>query len=157
MKIYLTNSLCKKCPYSAFRQCHYKRSFYEKVPKATNNFKLVHRCKYYWKIFKKGQPVLIDLHHQVRIHDNKWEYIVAHTDVPGIIKGTRGNKYIIELLEAFLLLRKKKGNPQTSRVQLFLECTRAAKDIRPLILSKQTIKNTQCNSKTLFLRDFQHN
>lgn len=141
MKIYLTNSLCKKCPYSAFRECHYKRSFFQKVPKGHNNYKFVHKCKYYWRIFKKGQLVLVDLHHQVRGKGNKWEYVEAHANIPGIITGTRGNKYVVEFFEAFFLLRKKRGRPQSSQVRLYRECTRAAKDIRPFILSEQTLKN----------------
>ncbi len=157
MKIYLTNSLCKKCPYSAFRQCHYKRSFYEKVPKSSNNYKLVHKCKYYWKIFKRGQLVLVDLHHQVRGQGNKWEYIKAYTNVPGIIMGTRGNKYVVELFESYLLLRKKRGRPQTCQVRHYLECTRAAKDIRPLIISEQTLKNMQQCHNHMLLRDYQYN
>lgn len=157
MKIYLTNSLCKKCPYSAFKQCHYKRSFYKKVPKASNNFKLVHKCKYYWEIFKSNQLVLVDLHHQVQIAGKKWEYVEAYTDVPGIIRGTRGNKYIIELFEAFLLLRKKRGKPKTSQVRLYLECTRAAKDIRPFILSEQTLQNMQQYHSNTPLQGFQCN
>ncbi len=157
MKIYLTNSLCKKCPYSAFRQCQYKRSFFKKVPKANNNYKLVHKCKYYWKIFKKGQLVLVDLHHQVRGKKNKWEYIEAHANIPGIVRGTRGNKYVVELFEAFLLLRKKRGKPQTSQVRLYQECTRAAKDIRPFILSEQTLKNMQQYHGDISLQDVQCN
>lgn len=141
MKVYLTNSLCKKCPYSSFRQCQYKRSFFQKFPKDNNNYKLVHKCKYYWRIFTKGQLVLVDLHHQLRRTDKKWEYVTAYADVPGIIRGTRGNKYVIELFETFLLFRKKSGRPQTIQMRLYEECTRAAKDIRPLILGEQTLKN----------------
>jgi ribosomal protein L21E len=157
MKIYLTNSLCKKCPYSAFKECHYKRSFYKKVPKTDNNFKLVHKCIHYWKIFKQGQIVLIDLHHQVRVQDNKWEYVKAYSDVPGIIKGTRGNKYVIELFEAFLLLRKNKIQSQQGQVRLYIECARAAKDIRPFLLSKHSVKNTQNIPIKFLLKDHQQN
>ena len=157
MKIYLNKSLCKKCPYSAFRKCHYKRSFYKKVPKVNNSFKLVHKCKYYWKIFKPDQLVLVDLHHQLRPGGKKWEYIEAYTDVPGIIKGTRGNKYVVELFEAFLLFRKQKGRPQTSQARLYFECTRAAKDIKPFILSRQTLKNMQQYPSNLLVNDLQFN
>jgi len=117
----------------------------------------VHKCKYYWKIFKKGQLVLVDLHHQVRGKKNKWEYIEAHANIPGIVRGTRGNKYVVELFEAFLLLRKKRGKPQTSQVRLYQECTRAAKDIRPFILSEQTLKNMQQYHGDISLQDVQCN
>ncbi len=135
MSVYILNSLCKKCPYSAMKQCQYKKSFYKKLPVMEKQIKLVHKCVHYRNIFKKGQYVVIDLYNQELMTDGKWKYVIAHKNVPGIIKGTRGNKYIIELIEAYGLIRKKGGKRQSSQLRIFLECTRVAKSIRPLHFS----------------------
>lgn len=143
MKIYLVNSLCKRCPYFSFKQCHYKMAFYNKIPKVGDNIKLVHKCTHYQNIYKKGQHVLIDLYDQVMVADGKWKYTIAFANVPGIIKGRRGSKFIVELFEAFFLNRKKKGESQANLARLFMECTRAAKDIKPLVISKEGMKHMQ--------------
>ncbi len=143
MKIYLINSLCKKCPYSAFKKCHYKETFYKKIPKAESNLKLVHKCKHYKNIFKKGQYVLVDLHDRVRQPDGRWKYTLAYKDVPGLIKGNRGCKFIIELIEPHFLLRKKFGTPYTETFRVHLECSRIAKDIRPFVADHRLIYSTK--------------
>lgn len=140
MRVFLNVALCKKCPFSVFKMCHYKRNLYKKVPKVESKVKMIHNCTFYKKIFKKGQYVLVDLNNQVPSADGKWSYVPAHKDVPGIIKGTRGNKFIVELFEPFFLIRKKKGRPHTSRLKVFLQCTRVAKDIRPFRLKEHSFK-----------------
>ncbi len=89
---------------------------------------------------------MVDLYDQVKMPDGKWEYVVAFENVPGVVKGIRGSKYIIELFEAFFLNRKKRGSRQTENVRLFQECSRAAKDIRPLITGKTGIMNMESYS-----------
>lgn len=137
MRVYLNAALCKKCPFSVFRLCHYKRVLYKNVPKTAPKVKVMHNCTYYRKIFKNGQYVLIDLYDQVPSKNGRWEYVLAHQDVPGVIKGTRGHKFVVELFEPFFLVRKKKGRPHTSRLKLFSECSRVAKEIRPYIFKEQ--------------------
>ena len=140
MRVYLNAALCKKCPFSAFRLCHYKRFLYQRVPKTEPNLKMVHNCTYYRKIFKKGQYVLVNLYDQLPGKNGRWEYVPAHQNVPGVIKGTRGHKFVVALFEPYFLVRKKRGRPHTSRLKLYTECTRVAKDIRPYIFREQ---NTQ--------------
>lgn len=96
---------------------------------------------YYKNIFKKGQLVLVDLYDQMSMPDGKWQYIVAYENVPGIIKGHRGSKFIVELFEAFFLNRKNGGRSSSNHVRLFMECSRVAKDIRPYVVSKEGIKH----------------
>lgn len=134
MKAYILNSLCKKCPYSTLEQCNYKQSFYKKIPVTDDDFKVIHKCVHYRSIYKKGQYVLVDLYHQVLNKYGKWEYVIATKNVPGIIKGTRGNKFIVELIEAHCLLRRKGRRHQSSHIRVFTECTRTAGSIRPLDL-----------------------
>lgn len=146
MKIFLVKSLCKRCPFSVFKQCHYKKELFKKHPKYKDKIKVIHKCLHYRNIFKKGQYVFVDLYDQVRMPDGKWEYIVAFENVLGVVKGIRGSKYIIELFEAVFLTRKKRGCRNSESVRLFLECTRAAKDIRPLIAGKTGIMNMESYS-----------
>lgn len=136
MRLYLNPALCKKCPFSVFRLCHYKRFLYQKVPKTESNLKVVHNCTYYRKIFKKGQYVLVHLYDQLPAKSGRWEYVLAHRNVPGVIKGTRGHKFVVELFEPYFLIRKKRGRPHTSRLKLFAECSRVAKDIKPYIFNE---------------------
>lgn len=137
MRVYLNAALCKKCPLSVFRLCHYKRFLYRQVPKTEPRMKVTHNCTYYWKIFKKGQYVLVDLYNQLPAQNGRWEYVLAHRDVPGVVKGTRGHKFVVELFEPYFLVRKKKGRPYTTRLKLYSECTRVAKDIKRYILKEQ--------------------
>ncbi len=140
MRIYLNAALCKKCPFSVFRLCHYKRVFYQKMPKMDSKFKMMHNCTFYKNIYKKGQYVLIDLYHQFPSENGKWTYIPAYRDVPGVIKGTRGHKFVVELFDVYILNRKKRGKPHTNRVKICCECSRVAKDIRPLVLAKEKLE-----------------
>ncbi len=122
-------------------------AFYKKIPAINGeNIKLIHKCMHYKNIFKKGQLVLVDLYDQVRMPDSKWQYTVAYENVPGIITGQRGSKFIIELFEAFFLYRKKGGRSQANNVRLFMECSRVAKDIRPYVVTKEGIKHMKTYS-----------
>ncbi len=143
MKFYLVKSICKRCPYSVLKECVYKTVFYKHVPKFKHAapIKLVHKCLLYRQIFTKGQHVTVDLHHQVMMPDGTWEYVLAYEDVPGIVKGLRGSKYIIEFFEAFFLWRKKKRSSQTDHAKLFIQCTKAAKDIKPFALGQEGVRN----------------
>ncbi len=137
MRVYLNAALCKKCPLSVFRLCHYKRFLYQKVPKTEPKVKVTHNCTYYRKLFKRGQYVLVDLYDQLPAKNGRWEYVMANRNVPGVIKGMRGHKFVVELFEPCFLVRKKRGRPHTSRLKLYSECSRVAKDIRPYILKEQ--------------------
>ncbi len=137
MKVYLNTALCKKCPFSTFRLCHYKRLLYKKMPKTDSKLKVIHNCTYYRRIFKNGQYVLIDLYDQLPGKNGRWNYVTAHKNVPGVIKGTRGHKFVVELFEPYFLVRKKKGRPFASRLKLYSQCSRVAKDIRPYIFREQ--------------------
>ncbi len=101
---------------------------------------MVHNCTFYRRIFKKGEYVLVDLYNQVPSGNGKWTYIPVHKDVPGVIKGNRGNKFVVELFEPYFLIRKKRGKPHTSRMKIYYECTRVAKDIRRFWMNEQNIK-----------------
>ncbi len=140
MRVYLNVALCKKCPYSIFRLCHYKRLLYGKIPKLNSKIKMMHNCTFYRNIFRKGQYVLVDLYDQVPAANGKWLYVPVYKDVPGVIKGNRGNKFVVELFEPYFLIRKKRGKPPTCRLKVYYECTRVAKDIRRLVLNEQSAK-----------------
>lgn len=140
MRVFLNMALCKKCPYSVFRICHYKKQLYKKVPKVNSKAKMMHNCTYYRKIYKKGQYVLVDLYHQFPSGTGRWAYFPAHKNVPGVIKGIRGHKFVVELFEVYLLNRKKRGNPHSSYVKICWECARVAKDIRPLVLNRKEVQ-----------------
>lgn len=144
MRVYLNVALCKKCPFSIFRLCHYKRILYQKMPKVKPKVKLIHNCTYYKRIFKKGQYVLVDLYDQMPAKNGRWKYVVAHQNIPGVIKGTRGHKFVVELFELYILIRKKRGRPHTSRLKIFSECSRVAKDIKPYIFNE---RNTMIGEK----------
>lgn len=143
MRVYFLKSVCKKCPFFVFKNCFYKTAFYQQIPKSSSKFKLVHKCMYYRQIFSKGQKVFVDLHHRMIMPDGKRKYILAYENVPGVIKGMRGNKYIVELFEAFFLFRNKRFVSQKDPVRLYTECSKAAKDIKPLVESKEGFKNMQ--------------
>ncbi|MDR4988106.1 MAG: hypothetical protein RG741_04615 [Bacteroidales bacterium] len=107
------------------------------LPKTGNGLKVIHKCQHYKKIFLKGQLVLVDLYHQFRGPDGRWAYHPAHSGVPGVVTGTRGNKFLVELFDTYFLNRKGRGKPVSDQLRLVRECTRAAKDIRPLMVQKE--------------------
>ena len=132
MKIYFNKSLCKKCPYGHMTTCLYKKVFYSYVPPPYSNKKLIHKCEHYRNIFSNGQHVVIDLYHKVRGSDNRWEYILAHENVCGIIAGVQHSKYIIELFQPYFLQRKK-------GVEVHMRSYQPARMIRPFSYKEYNI------------------
>lgn len=145
MKIYFLKSLCKRCPHYAVKECDYKKAFYEKFRKLkiSGGFKLTHKCTHYRQIFQKGQNVLVDLHHRVMMPNGRWNYVLAHENVPGIITGTRGCKFTVELLEYFLLSRKNNRSSQTDYVKLVNQCSKIAKDIKPIMHTSESLSSIE--------------
>lgn len=140
MRVFLNDSLCKKCPYGHFKRCFYKGFIFSKMAKKRGLFKMVHKCQYYKKIYRKGQVVLVDLHHRHLQPDGKWEYVLVYENVPGIIRGTRGCKYIVELFDRYFLIRKKGGRSRLERTRVFCKVSKNAKDIRPLNINRHFLE-----------------
>ncbi len=144
MKIYFNHSLCKKCPYYDYNQCIYKKRFYQQFPSKTDSkLKAIHKCQLYPNIFRKNQIVLVDLHHQLIKPDGSWIWAIAKKDVPGVIAGRRGSKFIVELFEPAFLFRRKGRKKKKEKVRLILYCSKNAKDIRPLLLNRACIAQVQ--------------
>jgi len=141
MRVFLNDSLCKKCPYGRFTQCFYKVFLFKALAPKKGMFKMVHKCNHYKKIFRKGQVVLVDLHHKKLQPHGKWEYVLAYRNVPGIIRGTRGCKYKVELFDRYFLTRRRKGRYGQERTRLFWQASKNAKDIRPLNINRPLLEH----------------
>lgn len=141
MRVFLNDSLCKKCPYGGFVKCFYKDFLFRTLTSPKGVFKMVHKCNHYKKIFRKGQVVLVDLHHKKLQPHGKWEYVLAYRNVPGIIRGTRGCKYKVELFDRYFLTRKRKGRYGQERTRLFWQASKNAKDIRPLNINRPLLEH----------------
>ena len=135
------NAICKRCPYFVFKQCHYKKTFYNRVPKQKSKFKFRHRCKHYKNIFRIGQPVLIDIYSKEKMPDGSWENVLVYENVPGIIKGFTKNKFVVEFFKAYFFNPQKHKKPHGKEINLSFECLKSAKDIRPILLSRASIKH----------------
>jgi len=134
MKIFFSDSLCRRCPYGHMNPCLYKKVFYRHLLPPYSGKKAVHKCEFYRNLFFKGQYVIIDLYHKVRDRDFQWEYVMAYKNVPGRISGLRNSKYTIELLEPYFLQRK-------NGVRLFLRASQPAKMIRPFPYDEYEMDN----------------
>lgn len=141
MRIYFNDSLCKKCPYNNPEPCEYKKEFYKNTPRLKRKYKLIHKCQFYRKIFYKGQVVVIDLYHHVKISEGEWKYVQAYANVPGIIVGNQGNKFKIELIEPVYLTIRIGKRPRVEKQKLFFYSSKVAKDIRPLVFGKELLEN----------------
>lgn len=141
MYYFIDNSICKRCPYFVFKQCHYKKTLYNRVPAHKSSFKFKHRCKHYRNIFKIGQPVLVNLYNLERLPDGSWENVLVHENVPGIIKGFTKNKFIVEFFKAYFFNPKKPKRRTVKEVEFHLRCLLPAKDIKPILLSKASIQH----------------
>ncbi len=135
------NAICKRCPYFVFKQCHYKKTLYNKVPTQKSNFKFRHRCKHYKNIFRIGQPVLVNIYSQEKLPDGGWESILVYENVPGIIKGFTKNKFIVEFFKAYFFNPQKQKKPQGKEIRLSFKCLKPAKDIRPILVSRASIEH----------------
>ncbi len=133
------NAICKRCPYFVFKQCHYKKSLYKRVPARKSSFKFKHRCRHYRNIFKVGQPVLVNLYNLERLPDGTWDNVLVHKNVPGIIKGFTKNKFIVEFFKAYFFKPRKQKRTPDKEVEFHFHCLMPAKDITPILLSKASI------------------
>ncbi|TVR41692.1 MAG: hypothetical protein EA394_05295 [Bacteroidia bacterium] len=116
----------------------YKEMFYRQLPPTVRNQIVVyHKCQYYRKIFKKGETVLVDLYHQLFGSDGKWHFVKAYENVPGIVKGTSGSKYIIELSQIFMLFWKQKGGPPATQTKFLSEARVHAKKIKSIHMNNE--------------------
>jgi len=141
MLYYFDNTICKRCPYFVFKQCHYKKTLHNKVPKRKSKFKFRHRCKHYKNIFRIGQPVLVNIYNQEKLPDGSWENILVYEDVPGIIKGFTKNKFIVEFFKAYFFNSQKQKKRKGKEIILSFECLKSAKDIRPILLSRASLEH----------------
>ncbi len=140
MRIYFNNSVCKKCPYGEFPTCYYKETFYKLVPKRKSKLKLIHKCQYYRKIFRKGQLVLIDLQHRVPDENGEWELVTVRRDVPGFITGMRGSNFVVELFEVVALNDKKAEKAGKVELKRTLTILKPAREIRRLLIKEQQVR-----------------
>ena len=140
MRIYFNNSVCKKCPYSEFPTCYYKEMFYRMAPKRKSKLKLIHKCQYYRKIFRKGQLVLIDLQHRLPGYNGEWEWVTLHHDVPGFITGVRGSNFVVELFAAVDLNDENFEMEEGVEFKPTLTILKPAREIRRLLIGKQQVK-----------------
>ncbi len=141
MLFYFDKAICKRCPYFDFKQCHYKKTLYNKVPSKKSSFKFRHRCKHYRNIFRIGQPVIVNLYSLERLPNGSWERVLAYKNVPGIIKGFKKHKFTVEFFEAYFFNpQKQKRTPGQDR-EFHFYCHMPAKDIKPILLSKASIQH----------------
>jgi len=140
MRIYFNNSVCKKCPYSEFPICHYKETFYKMVPRRRSRLKLIHKCQYYRKIFRKGQLVLVDLVQRVPGKNGDWEKVTIRRDVPGFIAGIRGTNFLVELFDAVDLNDQKAEKQDGLWIKTRLTTLKPAREIRRLLIGKKQVE-----------------
>lgn len=140
MRIYFNKSVCKRCPYSVFPTCYYKEAFYKMFPKRKGRLKLIHKCQYYRKIFRKGQLVVIDLQHRAPGENGEWEWVTVRQNVPGFITGMRGNNFVVELFEVVDL--NDKNSEKAGKVELkpTLTILKPAREIRRLLIGEQQVR-----------------
>ncbi len=141
MIFFIDNSICKRCPYFDFKECHYKKTLSKKVPLQKSSFKFKHRCRHYRNIFRIGQPVLVNLYNLEKLPDGTWDNILAHKNVPGIIKGFKKNKFIVEFFKAYFFNPKKQKRGSDKEIEFHFYCLMPAKDIKPILLSKASIQH----------------
>lgn len=139
MNFSFQNAICKRCPYFIFKQCHYKKTLYNKVPSGKSNFKFRHRCKHYRNIFRVGQPVLVNVYSRERLPDGTWDNVLVHENVPGIIKGFKSHKFIIEFFKAYCFNPYKQS--QDKDRMFHFEYHIPAKDIKPILMSKASMQH----------------
>ncbi len=140
MRIYFNNSVCKKCPYSEFPICHYKETFYKMVPRRKSRLKLIHKCQYYRKIFRKGQLVLVDVDHRIPGKNGEWQEVIVRRDVPGFIAGMRGTNFLVELLEVVDLNEQKPPKEGGVDLNPALTTLKPAREIRRLLIGRHEVK-----------------
>ena len=140
MRIYFNNSVCKKCPYSEFSVCHYKEAFYKMLPRRKSRLKLIHKCQYYKKIFRKGQLVLVDLEHRIPDKNGEWKMVTVRRDVPGFIAGMRGTNFVVELFEVVDLNEIQPEKQGCVEMNPTLSTLKPAREIRRLLIGKQQVR-----------------
>ncbi len=139
MGVYFMDSLCRKCPHFSKNPCRYKINFYKNVKLKNPRYKLLHKCQQYSRLFEVGQTVVIDLYDRVRNENGEIEEILAHRNVPGIVRGVNGCKFQVELLEPHVVRFRKGGRKKPEKGNVIFKCSKNAKDIRPLIFCKKSI------------------
>ncbi len=141
MKLFFSSSLCKKCPLGDFDPCYYKEAVAGRVRKIRSRLNAIHKCQHYRKLFKRGQFVLIALSHQLKRPDGKWDWVSAGNPVPGRVLYNRGSKFVIEVLEPALLIRKKGGKPGVEKFRPLQQFSLPAREIRPLLMTWQALRH----------------
>lgn len=81
--------------------------------------------------------MLVDLYHQLFGSDGRWHFVKAYENVPGVIKGTSGSKYIIELGQIFMLFRKQKGNTKLTQTRFYAEARVHARKIKSIPVNNE--------------------
>ena len=132
MGIYFKDALCRKCPYYGKKPCKYKINFYKRVRIKRLRYKLTHKCQQYKKIFSIGQTVQIDLYHRIINKYGERVEVLAHKNVPGVIRAVCGCKYRIDLFEPYVVMTCKRRRRSSLRSKVIFKCSKNAKDIRPL-------------------------
>lgn len=135
------NAICKRCPYFVFKMCHYKKTLNNRIVAQKSRFKFKHRCRHYRNIFRIGQPVIVNLYSRERLPDGGFDEVLAHENVPGIIKGFKKNEFLVEFFKAYFFNPKKAKKKQGREVDFHFDCLIPAKDIKPILLSKASIKH----------------
>lgn len=108
-------------------------------PKRRSRLKLIHKCQYYRKIFRKGQLVLIDLEHQIPNENGDCERVIVRRDVAGFITGMRGSNYVVELFEVIDLNDIIPGKASGVELKPILSILKPARDIRRLVIAEQQV------------------